>query len=255
MLLSPLPVRAQGRVVVLRKEQLVGNETLVPFSVGDLRIFAGETRTLDDVAGAQYDGAWPATMRDGDRVLTPNTAVVSGNFFTTLGMRAALGRALAEGDDVVGGQAIVISYSLWRRAFGGDSTVIGRVIHSAGRGNAFRIVGVMPRGFAFPGKAEVWVPTLTVMPGAPSTEGQWPYNLVGRMRAGVSADKSLVSLGTSKDLARMTNDHDDDADWLRRHLYVGSTPQALGSVVQEPKNCFSRSKWVCCSRNKSASSS
>ena len=83
VLLSPLPVHEQARVVVLRKEQLVGNETLVPFSVGDFRDFARETRTLEAVAGAQYDGAWPATMRDGDRVLTPNTAVVSGNFFTT----------------------------------------------------------------------------------------------------------------------------------------------------------------------------
>ena len=92
VLLSPLPIREQERVVVLRKEQLVGNEALVPFSVRDFRDFASQTRTLDAVAGAQYDGAWPATMRDGDRVLSPNTAVVSGNYFSTLGVRAAVGR-------------------------------------------------------------------------------------------------------------------------------------------------------------------
>ena len=216
VLLSPLPIHEQGRVVVLRKEQLVGNETLVPFSVGDLRTFAGETRTLERVAGAQYDGAWPATLRDGDRVLTPNTAVVSGNFFTTLGMRAALGRTLMESDDIVGGQAIVISHSLWRRAFGGDSTVIGRVIHGAGRGNAFRIVGVMPRGFAFPGKADVWVPTLTVMPGAASNEGQWPYNLVGRMRAGVSAEEVRAEL----------------AGYLARKAYLPGEPRDVRASVR-----------------------
>jgi len=209
VLLSPLPIREQGRVVVLRKEQLIGNEALVPFSVGDLRSFAAETRTLDAVAGAQYDGAWPATMRDGDRVLSPNTAVVSGNFFNTLGMKPALGRTLTETDDVMGGDAIVISHALWRRAFGGDSTVVGRVIHGAGIEKAFRIVGVMPRGFAFPGRAEVWVPVLTVIPGAASNDGQWPFNLVGRLRAGVSIEQARTEL----------------AGFLARKAYVPGEPR------------------------------
>jgi len=216
VLLTRLPIHDQGRVMVLRKEQLVGNETLVPFSVGDLRNFAAQARTLETVAGAQYDGAWPATMRDGDRVLSPNTAVVSGNFFTTLGMRATFGRTLMESDDVVGGDAIVISHALWLRAFGGDSTVVGRVIHGAGRGNAFRIVGVMPRGFAFPGKAEVWVPAVTVIPGAASNEGQWPYNLVGRMRAGVSAEQVRAEL----------------AAFLARKAYVPGEPRDVRASVR-----------------------
>ena len=216
VLLTRLPIHDQGRVMVLRKEQLVRNETLVPFSVGDLRNFAAQARTLEAVAGAQYDGAWPATMRDGDRVLSPNTAVVSGNFFTTLGMRATLGRTLMENDDVVGGDAIVISHALWLRAFGGDSTVVGRVIHGAGRGNAFRIVGVMPRGFAFPGKAEVWVPAITVIPGAASNEGQWPYNLVGRMRAGVSPEQVRAELSA----------------FLARKAYVPGEPRDVRASVR-----------------------
>jgi putative ABC transport system permease protein len=216
VLLSPLPIRDQSRVVVMRKEQLVGNEAVVPFSLGDFRDFASQTRTLERVAGAQYDGAWPATMRDGDRVLSPNTAVVSGNYFSTLGVRPAVGRLLTETDDVVGGDAIVISYSLWQRTFGGDSAVVGRVIHGAGRGKAFRIVGVMPRGFAFPGKAEVWVPTLTVMPGAASNEGQWPYNLVGRMRAGVSAEQVRAEL----------------ARYLARKAYVPGEPRDVRASVR-----------------------
>jgi predicted permease len=216
VLLNPLPIRDQSRVVVLRKEQLVGNEALVPFSVRDLREFASQTRTLESVAGAQYDGAWPAAMRDGDRVLSPNTAVVSGNYLSTLGMRPAVGRMLEDGDDVVGGDAIAISHSLWQRAFGGDSAVVGRVIRSAGSGKAFRIVGVMPRGFAFPGRAEVWVPTFTVMPGAASNEGQWPYNLVGRMRSGVTAEQVRAEL----------------AGYLARKAYVPGEPRDVRASVR-----------------------
>ena len=216
VLLDPLPLRDQAHVVVLRKEQLVGNEAVVPFSVRDFRDFASRTRMLAAVAGAQYDGAWPATMRDGDRVLSPNTAVVSGSFFSTLGVRAAVGRTLLESDDVAGGNAIAISYSLWQRAFGGDSALVGRVIHSAGSGKAFRVVGVMPRGFAFPGKADVWIPTLTVMPGAASNEGQWPYNLVGRMRAGVTADQVRAEL----------------AGYLARKVYEPGEPRDVRASVR-----------------------
>ena len=46
VLLTRLPIHEQDRVVVLRKEQLVGNETLVPFPVGDLRTYAGATRCV-----------------------------------------------------------------------------------------------------------------------------------------------------------------------------------------------------------------
>jgi putative ABC transport system permease protein len=155
-------------------------------------------------------------MRDGDRVLSPNTAVVSGNFFSVLGVRPAVGRILTEADDVAGGNAIAISYSLWRRAFGGDSSVVGRVIHGAGSGNAFRIVGVMPRGFAFPGRADVWVPTLTVMPGAAANEGQWPYNVVGRMGAGVTPEQVRAEL----------------AGYLARKAYVPGEPRDVRASVR-----------------------
>jgi predicted permease len=216
VLLTPLPIRDQSRVVVLRKEQLVGNEALVPFSVRDLREYAATARTLESVAGAQYDGAWPSVMRDGDRVLSPNTAVVSGDLFATLGIRPAVGRMLSAGDDVVGGDAIVISYAFWRRAFGGDSAVVGRVLRGAASGTSFRIVGVMPRGFAFPGRADVLVPVLTVMPGAAANEGQWPFNLVGRLRAGVTVAQARAEL----------------AGYLARKAYVPGEPRDVRASVR-----------------------
>jgi putative ABC transport system permease protein len=74
----------------------------------------------------------------------------------------------------------------------------------------------MPRGFAFPGKAEVWVPTLTVIPGAASNEGQWPYNLVGRMRGGVSAEQVRAEL----------------AGFLARKTYVPGEPRDVRASVR-----------------------
>lgn len=194
VLLEPLPIRDQRSVVVLRKEQLVGNETLVPFSVSQLRAYAAETRVLEAVAGAQYDGAWPATMRDGDRVLSVTTAVVSGEYFRVLGTRPVAGRMLGASDDVAGGPRVaVISYEFWRRQFSGDPGVVGHTIRGTG-GEPLRIVGVVPPGFAFPGKAEMWVPVLTVMPNAATGDGQWPFNLVGRLRPGATVDQARTEL-------------------------------------------------------------
>ena len=195
VLLQPLPIRDQSRVVVLRKEQLVGNEALVPFSVKDLRAFAAQTRALEAVAGAQYDGSWPVTMRDGDRVLSITTGVASGDLFRVLGARPLIGRMLEASDDVPGGPRVgVISYALWRREFGGDAEVIGHTIRSAQTGDPFRIVGVVPSGFAFPGITEMWVPVLTVMPDAASGGGQWPFNLVGRLRRDATVEQARAEL-------------------------------------------------------------
>jgi putative ABC transport system permease protein len=191
VLLKPLPIRDQSSVIVLRKEQLAGKSAIIPFNVNDLREYAATTRTLAAVAGAQYDGAWPVTLREGDRALSPLSAVVSGDFFRVLGVRAVIGRTLTASDDVVGATRVcVISFSFWRREFAGDTAVVGRTLHGASSGDAIRIVGVIPPGFAFPGKAEVWVPTLAFLPA----DGQWPYSFVGRLRPGATLEQARQEL-------------------------------------------------------------
>jgi putative ABC transport system permease protein len=72
----------------------------------------------------------------------------SGEFFTTLGVPAFLGRTFMSADDVRGGgpdAVAVISYGLWRRRFGGASNVIGTPIIV--ERVPFTIIGVTPPGF------------------------------------------------------------------------------------------------------------
>ena len=85
----------------------------------------------------------------GGDVQAVDGAYVSGDFFTTLGVPALLGRTLTAADDVRGGgpdgPVAVISYGMWQRRFGGDANVIGTslVIERI----PFTIVGVTPREF------------------------------------------------------------------------------------------------------------
>jgi putative ABC transport system permease protein len=77
---------------------------------------------------------------------------VSGGFFETLGVSAALGRTLTDADDRrgggAGGAAAVISHDLWQRRFNGAADVLGRML-TVDRA-PFTIVGVLPSGFTGP---------------------------------------------------------------------------------------------------------
>jgi len=102
VLLRPLPIHDQDRVVILRKEQISGSETLFPFAIQDMRTYAEQTRVLEAVGGVQYDGAWPSTVVDQDREFHVTMAVVSGDLFRVLDVRSIAGRVLNAQDDIVG---------------------------------------------------------------------------------------------------------------------------------------------------------
>ena len=73
--------------------------------------------------------------------------LVSGNYFTMLGASAAIGRTLVpeDGDAPGGSPVLVISHDTWKSLFGGDSTIIGRMVPL--NGIPFRVVGVARAGF------------------------------------------------------------------------------------------------------------
>ena len=72
--------------------------------------------------------------------------LVTGNYFTALGVRAAAGRTLDAGDDLPDAAPVaMISYGLWRRLYGLDAEILGTPVSLDGR--PFTIVGVTPQGF------------------------------------------------------------------------------------------------------------
>lgn len=87
--------------------------------------------------------------------------LVSGGFFSMLGVAPVRGRMLGDGDNQhVGGHAVaVISHAYWQRAFAGDPDVVGRGLTL--NGTWFTIVGVSAPGFAgvwLESPVDVWVP-------------------------------------------------------------------------------------------------
>jgi len=128
--------------------------------------------------------------------------LVSGNYFSLLGVEAALGRSfLPEEDEAFGAHAVaVLSHAAWQDRFGGDPQVLGRTIRI--NDYPFTVVGVAPPGFfglfSLP-EVEVWAPlamaqqALPYTPNIQSRVDPW-LQLVGRLRPDLTSAQAQASL-------------------------------------------------------------
>src|SRR5689334_20583374 len=183
LLIRRLPVRDQDRLVLLWGETPDGRFANFPFSWDDARELVGRSRSLERAAYYAYEGAWPETVQDGDRVSSLRRSAVSGTFFDVLGARPILGRALGADDDVIGAAPVaVLSYPAWQQQFGGDPNVIGKRISLHDTRVTYTIVGVMPQGLDYPRGTDFWA----TVAGSTSAEGlkYRSYDLIGRLAPG-----------------------------------------------------------------------
>jgi predicted permease len=123
---------------------------------------------------------------------------VTADFFTVLGVAPVLGRAFTLDDErETSARVAVISYDLWQRRYGGRPDVIGSRLRA--QRMPFEIIGVMPRGFAYPfDDAEpvaAWVPYIP-NPDERVRGNNFGYYLhvIGRLRDGVSIEQAQVRM-------------------------------------------------------------
>ena len=124
-------------------------------------------------------------------------ALLSADVFAALRTRPELGRVFREDEDKPGGPPVaVISHALWQDRFGGDAGIVNRAINLDG--NAYTVLGIMPAGFAFPNKVDVWLAL-----GPYSAQSSWQKRdyhpgLFGlaRLKPGVSLEQARANLDT-----------------------------------------------------------
>jgi predicted permease len=118
------------------------------------RVLSERAKSFSDVFATW---ALEMALDAGNRMESITGETVSGNYFTALGLKPAQGRLLSPEDEQHDAPVAVLSYSFWRRAFGGRDP-IGKVIRL--RGSAFTVVGVLAPGFNGPDlekRTDVWV--------------------------------------------------------------------------------------------------
>jgi predicted permease len=80
---------------------------------------------------------------------------VQWNMFEVLGIQPILGRGFTPQDEEIGAESvIVLSYDIWQNQFSGNKDIIGKMVKVESIPK--RVIGVMPKGFAFPAIAQVW---------------------------------------------------------------------------------------------------
>jgi predicted permease len=129
--------------------------------------------------------------------------LVSGNYFSLLGLAPAIGRLLDSNDDRVAGEAsaVVLSYAYWESAFAEAPGVVGRTL--VVNGKPLTIVGVAPRGFSgttvtlrpqvFLPISFRWRDTPNAFPNHTNRKSYWVY-LFARLKPRVSLDQAAAEI-------------------------------------------------------------
>jgi predicted permease len=197
VLLRMLPVENPSELVVL--SQQVESEQVLPFATPHYR---GLREGGEVLSGLCAFRPWPGVRVDinGESDLAFGQ-LVSGNYYSLLGVHALMGRTLSDYDDKASQPPVaVISYAYWQRRFGSDPNIVGRPIEL--QGQPFTIVGVTPRDFfgTEAGQAvEITAPLAmhpVVLPGLThliERRGGW-LMLLGRLMPDVSEDQARARL-------------------------------------------------------------
>ncbi len=194
VLLRPLPVHEQDRLVVSWKETRTAGSARYPFGGTEIEAIAEASQFLVAAAGVSRNGVARTVVTDGGHSNYANVGFVTGGFFDVLGVHPIRGRTLTVADEQEGAErVVVISSGLWRRQYGGAPDVIGRRV-TLGE-SPFTIVGVMPPDLDYPTGAEMWRTTSSVPTTGPFGDAvRQEVNLVGRLRQGVSVGQAASEI-------------------------------------------------------------
>jgi putative ABC transport system permease protein len=133
-----------------------------------------------------------SSISGGTEPVRVNIAVVSSDFFETLGVQPFVGRAFAADEQRLhGAAAMIVSYGYWQRYLGGTADL--SKFHLAMEGGVYSVVGVMPAGFDFPSGVTAWIPRELDPEIHPSrTAHNWRG--LGRVRDGVTVAQARANL-------------------------------------------------------------
>ncbi|MEA3006716.1 MAG: hypothetical protein QOI94_1985 [Acidobacteriaceae bacterium] len=194
VLIQPLPYANPNQLVSVDE-----SETLIPRSNLSREDYDDWKRLNSSLSSLDVYGGTGFLLRTGSLSEPIPAARVSDGFFRTLGVTPILGRDFRAGEDRPGQPKVaILSYGTWMKRFGGRRDLIGQSISLSGE--AYTVVGVLPRSFAFAPRAsaELWVPLLDRRSGCEDRRSCHNLDGVGRLRNGVtveaaSADMNIIA--------------------------------------------------------------
>lgn len=230
-----------ANALLLRPVQAARPEQLIELFTSGSRGSAYSTSSYADYESFRelpvFGGllAWmrtAATLSHDERPDVVNGLLVSGNYFDVLGLRPSVGRffRVEEGQTPGAHPVVVLSHDVWRRRFGADPAVAGRVIELSG--HAFTVIGVGPPRFAgvdIEDMADFFVPAMMyelLSPGRDLLRDRRlrGFRILGRLKAGVTLPEASAALGV---LAADLHRQDPEAwrDQAGRNRFITALPE------------------------------
>ena len=198
-LLRPLPYRNPGELQYLGEARgQYSSPSDIAASYPDFKDWQRSSKTFQSFAG--YGGDAFILDAGGEPKLALATSVTP-NFFSTLGVKLALGRDFVDGEDQPDGPHVaILNDAFWRSDFGSRPDVVGTTVRFDGK--PVTIVGVLPRSFEFaPQNSPLWIP-LHPSGFFQRRSLRW-LGVVGRLAPGAAPDQAKAEMeGINAQLAK-----------------------------------------------------
>jgi len=184
LLIRPLDVPAPARLV---RAYSAGEDPRAPVDYLDYIEYRNRNQSFTGLAMFQSGGLWEV-RRERQPAAMLHVMPVTGNYFNALGVRAAIGRTILPADDHPEvADVVVLSDVCWRRYYGSDPDVVGKIILIDR--TPHRIIGVLPSSFKGADGA-----TLIPMHYVPWKESFPRGHLIGRPKPGITVEDSQEDL-------------------------------------------------------------
>ena len=192
VLLRPLPYDQADRLVFLNEKSPVLDEMSISYP--NFTDWRAQNHTFEKI-GVYNRGSYNLTgAGEAERIVT---AQMSADIFSILRVNALHGRVFTNEEDKPGGAPVVVlSYGLWQRRFGGQTSILNQPITLNGK--SYTVIGIMPQSYAYPSRAEMYVPAGQLSDSASWKErGNHPglYG-VARLKPGVTIQQADADMNT-----------------------------------------------------------
>ena len=189
VILKPLAYRDAGRIVVLAtfwKKPGVRGQISAP----DFHDWERQSTSFEAMAAYQ---SWETAVVTGSGAGFAVNAFVGPQFFQVFSVKPVLGRLFSQEESQPGSSAAaLLSYSFWQSHYPSDPNVLGKTIRLDG--HALPIVGVLPPGFHFPDKTDIWLPANTIFPEVPNRSAHNLHRIAAKLKPGVTLQQAQAEM-------------------------------------------------------------
>jgi len=188
---NPVSFPQSDRIVLplnLAPEQSIGWNSVSP---SDYLDWKRQSHSFEEFAAWRWYDVNLTGIGDPEKL---QGALVTANFFNTLGVLPAIGRPFLPQEEQLGHEReVILSYGLWQRRFASDPNILGKTVQL--NGATYDIVGVMGKEFDFPLAVQIWRP-LALQPAEETLRTEHYIVPITRLKPDVSLAEAAAEIRT-----------------------------------------------------------